>query len=50
MCWSGIRESDPCLILGKDTYYHCTNPALFVYLPEYDILVFMSTSIYFFVQ
>ena len=25
--WSGIRESDPCLNLGKVSYYHCTNPA-----------------------
>lgn len=26
---SGIRESNPYLILGKDAYYHCTNPALY---------------------
>ncbi len=25
---SGIRESDPLLILGKDAYYQCTNPAV----------------------
>lgn len=25
--WSGIRESNPHLQLGKLTYYHCTNPA-----------------------
>ena len=24
---SGIRESDSCLLLGKQPYYHCTNPA-----------------------
>ncbi len=25
--WSGIRESNPHLELGKLAYYHCTNPA-----------------------
>ncbi len=25
--WSGIRESNPRLKLGKLAYYHCTNPA-----------------------
>jgi hypothetical protein len=25
--WSGIRESNPHLKLGKLAYYHCTNPA-----------------------
>lgn len=25
--WSGIRESNPPLWLGKPVYYHCTNPA-----------------------
>jgi hypothetical protein len=25
--WSGIRESDPLLHLGKVAYYRCTNPA-----------------------
>lgn len=25
---SGIRESDPCLHLGRVTYYHYTNPAI----------------------
>jgi hypothetical protein len=24
---SGIGESNPLLILGKDAYYRCTNPA-----------------------
>lgn len=26
--WSGIRESNPRLDLGKVAYYHYTNPAL----------------------
>gem|GEM_PF-3687338 len=25
--WSGIRESNPRLLLGKQVYCHCTNPA-----------------------
>lgn len=25
--WSGVRESDSRLMLGKHAYYHCTNPA-----------------------
>jgi hypothetical protein len=28
LIWSGIRESNSLLILGKDAYYRCTNPAL----------------------
>ena len=33
---SGIRESNPLLILGKDAYYHCTNPATYLLiLPSY---------------
>ena len=24
---SGVRESNPCLMLGKHAYYHCTNSA-----------------------
>ncbi len=27
LLWSGIRESNPRLKLGKLAYYHCTNPA-----------------------
>lgn len=25
--WSGVRESNPSLMLGKHGYYHYTNPA-----------------------
>ena len=25
--WSGIGESNPHLLLGREIYYHCTNPA-----------------------
>ena len=31
---SGARESDPHLILGKDTYYHCTSPACLAVVPS----------------
>ena len=32
--WSGIRESNPRLDLGKVAYYHYTNPARSVALPH----------------
>lgn len=32
--WSGTRESNPCLRLGKAAYYHCTSTADFQTLPN----------------
>ena len=41
---SGIGESDPLLILGKDAYYRCTNPAIKI---NYTINLMINTKQYF---
>ena len=37
---SGIRESNSLLILGKDAYYRCTNPAFRRYTPQCKLFAY----------
>lgn len=43
--WSGMRESNPRLSLGKAAYYHCTNTAFFIEPDYYSIIGELSQLI-----
>ena len=35
--WSGIPESDRCLLLGREMYCHYTNPAVVLDCNKYEV-------------